>query len=533
MNTPAPRTGDFIDPTDLGLGSIVDSDTAGSLVKLAGNDDRMRTSRGLVEAILSQLPVTLITVGLDGTIELVEGQALKRLGFRPEEMVGKNFFQLYRNHTHIVEGVRKGLAGESCTVACTHANYVFDVRVAPMTNEFQELTGIVALVVDATERHVTAKRLTDTNLRLQSIIHSLSDGVIVIKKDGCIEEVNPRAEEILGISREQLIGANPFGTNWNSIYDDGRPFPPEESPSMTALRTGIPQRDVVMGVRLCNRVLWLSINSEPMIREGETEPFAVVASISDISLRRELAEKERVTRDKLTHALRVNTLGEMATVLAHELNQPLTAIALLSSSMQALLPGLKGDGSNRLGEILQQVIDQSVRAGKVVRRMRALTRRTKTTLASCSLNGLVDEVMGLLDNDMSLQGIVWSCMAEFPQIKVLVDPIQTQQVLINLVRNGMDAMHDSPLEERWVKIEIGRLKDEAGMAYVSVVNSGRPIDPSIRDEIFEPYVSSKPDGLGLGLPICRTIVEMQDGKLWLVSSPNEPTEFKFTLKTVD
>jgi len=165
--------------------------------------------------------------------------------------------------------------------------------------------------------------------------------------------------------------------------------------------------------------------------------------------------------------------------------------------------------------------------------MRALTRRTKTTLASCSLNGLVDEVMGLLDNDMSLQGIVWSCMAEFPQIKVLVDPIQTQQVLINLVRNGMDAMHDSPLEERWVKIEIGRLKDEAGMAYVSVVNSGRPIDPSIRDEIFEPYVSSKPDGLGLGLPICRTIVEMQDGKLWLVSSPNEPTEFKFTLKTVD
>ncbi|MCA9097689.1 MAG: PAS domain S-box protein, partial [Planctomycetaceae bacterium] len=329
MNSPLPRTGDFIDPTAVDLHSVEAREIPDSLARLSGDAPRLRSSHGLVEAILSQLPVTLITIGLDGSIELVEGQALKRLGFSPEEMVGKNFFNLYRNHPEVVEGVKKGLAGESCTVSCTHSGYVFDVRVSPLTNEFQERTGIVALVVDATERHESAKQLTDTNLRLQSIIHSLTDGVIVIKKDGCIEEVNPRAEEILGISRKQLIGANPFGTNWNSIYDDGRPFPPEESPSMTALRTGVPQRDVVMGVRLCNRVLWLSINSEPMIREGETEPFAVVASISDISLRRELAEKERITRDKLTHALRVNTLGEMATVLAHELNQPLTAIALL------------------------------------------------------------------------------------------------------------------------------------------------------------------------------------------------------------
>lgn len=91
MNTPTPRTGDFIDPTDLGLGSIVDAGTAGSLEKLASNDDRMRTSRGLVEAILSQLPVTLITVGLNGTIELVEGQALKKARIQAGRDGGKEF----------------------------------------------------------------------------------------------------------------------------------------------------------------------------------------------------------------------------------------------------------------------------------------------------------------------------------------------------------------------------------------------------------------------------------------------------------
>ncbi len=164
-----------------------------------------------------------------------------------------------------------------------------------------------------------------------------------------------------------------------------------------------------------------------MIRPGETEPFAVVSSFSDITLRRELAEKERVTRDKLTHALRVNTLGEMSTTLAHELNQPLTAITLFCSAMQTLLPKLSGESKAQMGEILQQAIDQAVRAGTVVRRMRGLTRRTKTSLTACPLKELVDEVMSLLANDLRLQGIQWTCNIESPLV-VMADAIQTQQV---------------------------------------------------------------------------------------------------------
>ncbi len=260
MNIPQTSSSGLVNSSSEIVGISNDGDHTVTSHRFMDGAAQLRGSRELVEAILTQLPVTLFTSDQTGTIQLVEGQTLKRLGFNPGEMVGKNAFDLYRKHPNIIEGLKRGLAGDSCTVTCVHSSHVFDVRFSPLTNEFQELTGTVALVIDATERHRTAERLTDTNLRLQSIIHSLSDGVIVVKKDGRIEEVNHRTEEILGISRNKLIGAYPFESTWHGIHDDGHAFPPEESPTLAALKTGIPQRDVVMGVKLHDRALWLSIN---------------------------------------------------------------------------------------------------------------------------------------------------------------------------------------------------------------------------------------------------------------------------------
>jgi len=194
---------------------------------------------------------------------------------------------------------------------------------------------------------------------------------------------------------------------------------------------------------------------------------------------------------------------------------------------------MEGPAVAQFEKLLQQVIDQAVRAGKVVRRMRTFTRRTRTSLVACSLSELVQEVMGLLAGDLNTQGIHWGIESESTEFQVQADPIQTQQVLINLVRNAIDALREIPSEKRWIRTTLSAAKDEPGMVLISVSNSGAAIEETIRDEIFEPYVSSKPDGLGLGLPICRTIIEMQGGKLWLASGPNEPTEFRFTLRSAN
>lgn len=493
---------------------------------------RLSEHRNLLETLLLAYPASVVTIDRDGVIQQVAGGIFERLGLIGEIPSGQKADEVFGAFPEIVASIARGLAGVPETILLRRGSDSFEVRMTELISEGGAGPSLCMTILDVSERQGIMEKLSETRLRLQSIIHSLSDGVIVIMKDGRIDEANNRAAEILGVTREELIGSYPFESNWNSLDEDGRPFVKENAPSRIALRTGRPQWGVVVGLKLCHRTLWLSVNAEPMIRPGETEPFAVVSSFSDITLRRELAEKERVTRDKLTHALRVNTLGEMSTTLAHELNQPLTAITLFCSAMQTLLPKLSGESKAQMGEILQQAIDQAVRAGTVVRRMRGLTRRTKTALTACPLKELVDEVMSLLANDLRLQGIQWTCNIESPLV-VMADAIQTQQVLINLVRNGMDAVLTDSSPDRWLRIRGERSKTEPGMAFVSVANSGSPIQQSIREEIFEPYVSSKPDGLGLGLPICRTIVEMQEGKLWLASESNEPTEFRFTLKIIE
>ncbi|MFO1022795.1 MAG: PAS domain S-box protein [Planctomycetales bacterium] len=497
--------------------------------------DNLQESRGKIAAILAQLPVTMFSYDMEGTIQMVEGMTLQNLGFKPAEILRKNVFHVYRKQTHIIEAVRGALAGNSTITICEHSPYTFEVRQTPMRDAAGNQTGVISLVIDVTEQAAAARQLADTTVHLKTMFDAMSEGVVVVDSKGIMTEVNPSAERIFAIPKERLIGRDAFSPACNRYHEDGTPFLAEELPAAIALRTGLPQRESVMGLNLEKGRIWISIDAEPMIRAGETRPFAVIVTFSDITLRKELDERDREIREKLTHALRINMLGEMSAGLAHELNQPLTAIATYAFVAQGTLSGPQPSNLafKEAQQLLGKITEESIRAGEIIKRLRNLVRNRQAQAVACNFHELIDEVVSLLDYEIRTLGIQITRDFGPTPLVVLADRVQTQQVFMNLLRNAIDSIKQAPDRIPGISLMTRACEKNAGKIIARVTDNGPGIPPELRQRIFEPYLSTKAEGLGLGLPISRTIVESQGGTLELIESLPGRTTFQFSLRTTD
>ena len=239
--------------------------------------------------------------------------------------------------------------------------------------------------------------------------------------------------------------------------------------------------------------------------------------------RRKAIEQTAALREQLAHVARVGTLGEMAAGLAHELNQPLSAIHFEASAALELSRG--GGTSADVREALTTIADQSLRAGDIVRRMRTFARRTQPKRELTDMRQLVREVLALLAHDMRLNGVrAVEDLAEVPP--VVVDRIELQQVLVNLIRNSLEAMSATPLAERRLAVET-RLAEQ--WVRVSVADSGPGVDPVIGATLFHPFHTTKPSGLGLGLSICQSLVDAHGGRIGTTPRPGGGTIFFFEI----
>jgi signal transduction histidine kinase len=222
--------------------------------------------------------------------------------------------------------------------------------------------------------------------------------------------------------------------------------------------------------------------------------------------RNKAIEQSIALREQLAHIARVGTLGEMAAGLAHELNQPLTAMHF--EAVAALeLPGEQAAGGMR--EALVTISEQSLRAGEIVRRMRTFARRGESRRELTDLRPVIREVLALLAHDLRLSGVTTTeALPDAPP--VLVDRIEIQQVLVNLVRNAIEAMTHTAMRDRHLTIEMQTI---ANRVRVSVADAGRGVDPEIAPLLFHPFQSTKPAGLGLGLSICQSLIEAHGGRM--------------------
>jgi len=247
--------------------------------------------------------------------------------------------------------------------------------------------------------------------------------------------------------------------------------------------------------------------------------------VIDVTERNLAQQESKRLRDELVHAGRISTMGELAGALAHEINQPLSAIMSNAQAAKRYLATPAPD-LEEVKEILNDIVKDDARAGDVIHHLRALLKKTKTELEPLDLNFSFREVMGFLRSDAVIRDV--KVFSELDPMLPLVrgDRIQLQQVALNLILNAFEAMNEQPNADRQVLIRTG-LKDARVVAAITDKGTGIPIGDA--ENIFKPFYTSKPQGLGMGLSICRSIINRHHGRLWAENNPDRGATFYFSL----
>ena len=270
-----------------------------------------------------------------------------------------------------------------------------------------------------------------------------------------------------------------------------------------------------------------SFSEERRWSDDTTERLRFIGEVfANVLLRKHAEEQIRRQQTELAHVARVHTMGEMAAGLAHELNQPLTAIAAYSDG--ALLR-LKSDSASptNLVTVVEKISADAHRAGQIIRRIRQFVRKRDAVRAPVDVNELVHEVREFLDNEIAQNEVAVEFHLADELAKAHADSIEIQQVLLNLVRNAIEAVCDSAANRRIVRI-ITRMHTADEVAVI-VEDSGPGISMELRERVFEPFYTSKSQGLGMGLAVTQTVLQANGGRIWIDESPLEGTRICFCL----
>ncbi len=357
------------------------------------------------------------------------------------------------------------------------------------------------------------------------ILDSVGDGIYGVDLEGNATFINRAMEEITGWTAEQMIGHSQHEL-MHHTHADGTVHPASECPVYATARDSIPrfvEYDVFWNPEGEEIPVEYSVNP---IKDPKGSTVGAVVVFRDITLRMEAEDKQRKHLAELAHVARLSTMGEMASGIAHEVNQPLAAIANYTRGCIRLLKSGK-DKQAELLDAMERAASQAERAGEIIRQLRQFIRKGEADRRRVDLNDLVREVIVLVEPEARKEGVVIRkelCDAPLP---VNASPIQIQQVILNLARNGIEAMGDTDRLARY--LIIGSKQDPQGMVTCSVTDTGKPVDAGLLEKIFEPFVTTKDKGMGLGLSISRGIIEDHGGSLAAKANSQGGTVFSFVL----
>jgi C4-dicarboxylate-specific signal transduction histidine kinase len=332
-----------------------------------------------------------------------------------------------------------------------------------------------------------------------------------------IGEVRRRLADFRGITRQRLEQGAAPGTNIDQRYDEVfLDFVRISDEVETAIR-----------VHVANDLQAFRRTQIALIAGGVLLTVLVAMVIAGYLAERGRAQREvDELRDELAHVTRVGMLGEMAAGIAHEVNQPLTAIATTAQASRRLLDAGRGDDAD-LRVALDRIVAQALRAGAVIRRLRTLMSRDHMRTEVVDLNALAAAARRLALGEAALSGVRIRLDLDPGLPRVVADPVLIQQVLLNLIRNGAEAMNGSaPGEEIVVRTAPG---ERPGLVEVAVSDCGTGVSPEVAETLFQPFHSTKREGFGMGLAISATIVSAHGGKLWFTNNADRGATLRFTL----
>jgi two-component system, LuxR family, sensor kinase FixL len=396
------------------------------------------------------------------------------------------------------------------------------LTVSALRDSKGRLFGASKVARDITAAKRARAELAAREAHLQSVLDTVPDAMIVIDTKGTINSFSTAAERLFGYKSAEAISRN-VSMLMPSPYQEQHDGYLERY-AKTGERRIIGKGRLVVGKRKDGSTFPMELAVGEM-HSGERRFFT--GFVRDLTERQQTQLRMQELQAELIHMSRFTTLGEMASTLAHELNQPLTAAASYLNGVRRLLDNFKTENLPMLRDAVERAAEQALRAGQIIRRLREFVARGESERQIEDLRKLIEEASALALVGAKETGVRVSYEFDPQAVTVLADKVQVQQVLVNLMRNAVEAMQE--VEQRELKVSTRRLDRET--VQIDVADTGPGIAPEIATQLFQPFVTTKRHGMGVGLSISRTIIESHGGHLWVQARDGGRAMFHLTLRT--
>jgi two-component system sensor kinase FixL len=357
---------------------------------------------------------------------------------------------------------------------------------------------------------------------LRSILETVPDAIIVIDERGLIEEFSPAAERLFGYAPAQVKGRN-VSMLMPSPYRERH-----DTYMRNYLTTGVRRIIGIGRIVVGQRKDGSTFPMELAVGEARVGPRRVFTGfVRDLTERQKTEKRLQDIQAELLHVSRLSAMGQMASALAHELNQPLTAILNYVRAARRLLE-MEGGASPKALETMDKAVAQTSRAGQIIRRLRDFVEKGQSQRAPDNLNKTIEEAaaLALVGAKEANVKVTLELSPALPE--VLIDRIQIQQVLLNLIRNSVEAMVLSDRRELVICSRVAGTHAE-----VTVSDTGPGLAEPVVAQLFQPFVTTKPQGMGLGLSISRSIIDAHGGRIWAEPNAGDGVTFRFTVPKLE
>lgn len=485
----------------------------------------------LVEAVTD---IALFALDENGAVQSWNRGAARIFGWSDDEILARNLSSFFtpddvaegRPASLLATAREHGRTEAKATCRRKHGSFfAAHLSVTALGTPGAPPQGFALVLRDITEQLAAEDTLRAREAHLRSILETVPDAMIVIDEEARIQSFSKTAVRQFGFAAEEVMGKNIMIL---------MPSPYREQ------HDGYIQRYLTTGER---RIIGIGRVVVGQRKDGSTFPMELAVGEMHSAGRRyftgfirDLTEHQRTEtrlqelQSELVHMSRFTALGEMASTLAHEINQPLTAIANYLKGCRRILQRMEGEQVALLHDGVNLAAEQALRAGQVIRHLREFVARGESERHIEPLPKLIEEASALALVGAKEKGIRIAYHFDPQAPFVLADRIQIQQVLLNLIRNAIEAMQEG--ERRELVIATKAREDEA-LVEIAVADTGTGIAPEIADQLFQPFITTKKHGMGVGLSICRTIVESHGGKIGVESETGRGTRFTFTLRSID
>ena len=490
-----------------------------------------------LQAMLDTVPDGIVIIDDRGRIKTFNPACERLFGWTAAEVIGSNVKMLmpspyqeehdgyleryHRTGERRIIGIGRQVTGLRKDGSC----FPMDLSIGEASQDGAPV--YIGIIRDLTAAKRAEAELREREARLTSILETVPEAIIVIDEKGLIESFSPAAERLFGYAAAEAIGRN-ISMLMPSTYREQHDAYLERY-GRTGERRIIGIGRVVSGQRRDGSVFPMELAVGEVLLAGQRR---FTGFVRDLTERQATERRLQELQSELLHVSRVSAMGQMASTLAHELNQPLTAVINYAKAAKRLME--RPETVTKAMDMVDKASAQATRAGQIIRHLRSFIEKGKTHRSIEPLNKVVEEASALALVGAKERELHVRFDFDAADPLVLIDKVQVQQVILNLVRNAIEAMAQGcPAgAQRVLTVHTGAEPGEPAFRRVAVSDSGPGVPETVRAQLFQPFVTTKSSGMGLGLSICRSIIEAHGGRLWLeppTAPPGSGASFAFTV----